>query len=325
MLSPDVLHLDAAGATAKLSATLREQVLGTLRRRGAVLGVSGGVDSAVVLGLCARALGPERVLALLLPERDSSPDALTDGQAAADHFGVRALVEPLGAALQAIGCYARQDDAIRSVFPAYGAGWKCKLSLPSILESARLNVFFLTVENPAGERFTSRLAANAYRQLVAATGYKQRLRKSVEYYHADRLQYAVAGTSNRLELDQGFFVKQGDGAADLKPIAHLYKTQVYQLADYLGVPQAIRAKAPTTDTFSLAQTQEEFFFALPWREMDLCLYALEHGLPAADVATAVKLEPEQVERVFRDLESKRRGARYLHSPPLYAGAPTAEG
>ena len=177
-------------------------------------------------------------------------------------------------------------------------------------------MFQLTVQGPDGTTETSRMPLAAYLQLVAATNYKQRVRKMTEYYHADRLNYAVAGTPNRLEYDQGFFVKQGDGAADFKPIAHLYKTQVYALAHALGLPDEIRRRPPTTDTYSMAQTQEEFYFALPYDRMDLCLYAYNHGVAAADVAPVVGLQPAQVERVFKDIESKRRTTRYLHLPPV---------
>jgi NAD+ synthase len=175
-----------------------------------------------------------------------------------------------------------------------------------------------------------RLPLHAYLGIVAATNMKQRTRKQLEYYHADRLNFAVAGTPNRLEYDQGFFVKNGDGAADLKPIAHLYKTQVYQLAEFLGVPAEVRHRPPTTDTYSLPQTQEEFFFSLPYRQMDLCLYGLNQGLPPEAVAREAGLTPAQVERAYRDLEGKRRTARYLHEPPLLvepvdpaAGSPSA--
>jgi NAD+ synthase len=188
--------------------------------------------------------------------------------------------------------------------------------LPSILETERLNVTLLTVQSPAGASSTVRLTPGAYLQIVAATNYKQRVRKMTEYYHADRLNFAVAGTPNRLEYDQGFFVKQGDGAADFKPIAHLYKTQVYQLAAHLGVPGEIRRRPPTTDTFSLPQTQEEFYFALPYDRMDLCLYAFNHGVSAAEAAPAAGLTPVQAERVFKDIEAKRRATRYLHARPL---------
>jgi NAD+ synthase len=233
-----------------------------------------------------------------------------------EHLGVEAVVEDLTPALEGIGCYSRQMEAIRSAFPDYGSGWKCKLTLPSVLESERLNLFQLTVQDPAGRQQTARLSSRAYLQLVAATNFKQRMRKSLEYYHADRLQYAVAGTPNRLEHDQGFFVKQGDGAADFKPIAHLYKTQVYALARLLEVPAEIRSRPPTTDTYSLPQTQEEFFFALPYDRMDLCLFGLNHQLPADQVAPAAGLTAVQVERVWRDIESKRRATRYLHTQAL---------
>ena len=316
----DVLALDAEAEIERIARSLRAQVMGEFRRRGAVLGLSGGIDSSVVAALCVRAFGKDRVLGLFMPERHSSDDALMLGRLLADTLGIEAIVEDIAPALEGLGCYRRQDEAIRSVVPQYGEGWKCKLVLPSILEAGRLNVTRLTVQSPEGEVTTVRLTPAAYLQIVAATNYKQRVRKVTEYYHADRLNYAVAGTPNRLEYDQGFFVKQGDGAADVKPIAHLYKTQVYQLAAHLGIPEEIRRRPPTTDTFSMPQTQEEFYFALPYQRMDLCLYALNHGIAAEDAAVAVELTPEQVGRVFRDIEAKRRATRYLHTPPVLCAA-----
>jgi NAD+ synthase len=316
MFGEAVLAVDAEGETERIVRALREHVLGTLRRRGAVVGLSGGVDSSVVAALLARAFGPERVLALFMPERHSSPDSLRLGRLVAERLGVPALVEDLGPALDGLGCYTRQDAAIRRVFPEWGPGWTCKLTLPSLLEGDRLNVFSLTVRAPDGAERRARLPLEAYLELVAATNLKQRTRKALEYTHADRLAYAVAGTPNRLEYDQGFFVKNGDGAADFKPIAHLYKTQVYALAAHLGVPDEVRERPPTTDTFSMEQTQEEFYFALPWHRMDLCLYGLSHDVPAAEVAPAVGLSAEQVERVYRDIRAKRRATRYLHAAPF---------
>jgi NAD+ synthase len=316
MFSADVLAIDAAAAASEIQQAIVSGVLGTLKRRGAVVGISGGIDSAVVAALCARALPPKKVLGLFMPERASSGDSLRLGRMLAEHFAIDAVVEDIAPALEGAGCYARQDEAIRAVFPEYGAGWKCKVTLPSILDSDRLNVSQLTVQSPDGAQKTERLPLGPYLQLVAATNYKQRLRKMTEYYHADRLHYAVAGTPNRLEYDQGFFVKQGDGAADFKPIAHLYKTQVYALAAYLGVPEEIRKQLPTTDTYSLPQTQEEFYFALPYAKMDLCLYGRNHDVPAAEVAPAVGLTAAQVQRVYKDIDAKRRATRYLHARPL---------
>lgn len=313
-----VLALACEATAREIEERLARDVVGVMRRKGLVVGLSGGIDSSVVAALAVRALGPGRVVALLMPERDSSSESLALGGLLAEHLGIVSIREDLTSALKSIGCYARQDEAIRTVFPEYRSedGWRCKLTLPSILDSDRVNVFQLTVQAPNGEEKTSRMPPEAYRQLVAATNFKQRLRKTMEYYHADRLAFAVAGTPNRLEYDQGFFVKQGDGAADVKPIAHLYKTQVYALAAWLGIPEIIRGRPPTTDTFSLEQTQEEFYFALPYDKMDLCLWARNHGTPAEEVAPAVGLTAAQVERVMRDIDAKRRSTRYLHEPPL---------
>ena len=308
--------LDAAAACATIERSIQIAVRKTLRRRGAVIGLSGGIDSSVAAALCARALGPRRVLGLLMPERDSSPDSLRLGRQVAETLGIEALVEDVGPVLEAAGCYRRQVEAIREIVPEYGEGWRCKLTLPSLLDGDRLNVFRLTVEGSHGQTRTQRMSSSAYMALVAATNFKQRMRKVMEYHHADRLGYAVIGTPNRLEYDQGFFVKQGDGAADLKPIAHLYKTEVYRLAEHLGIPAEICERPPTTDTFSMSQTQDEFYFALPYREMDVCLYAHDRGLPAAKVAAALGLSEDQVDRIFADIEAKRRATRYLHAPPI---------
>jgi NAD+ synthase len=312
--SPAVLDLDIPREIERIARSVRGY-LESVRRRGVVVGLSGGIDSSVVATLCARALGPSRVLGLFMPEHHTSDDALRLGRLLADGLGIEAVVEDIGPALEGAGCYARQEEAIRQVVPEYGPGWKCKLVLPSILDGERLNVSRLTVQSPAGDTRTVRLTAQAYLQLVAATNYKQRVRKMTEYYHADRLNYAVTGTPNRLEYDQGFFVKQGDGTSDLKPIAHLYKTQVYALARHLGVPREICSRPPTTDTFSMPQTQEEFYFALPYDRMDLCLYAHNHGVPPGEAAPAVGITREQVERVYKDIEAKRRATRYLHARP----------
>lgn len=323
MFNKDVLKLDVAAEVDRITTILREQVLGQLHRRGAVVGISGGIDSSVVAALCARALGTEKVLGLFMPEHHSSDDAIRLGRMLTEHFGVEAVVENIAPALEGLGCYQRQVEAIRTVVPEYGDDWKCKLVLPSILEGERLNITRLTVQSPTGEVSTVRLPFGAYLQIVAATNYKQRVRKMTEYYHADRLHYAVSGTPNRLEYDQGFFVKQGDGSADFKPIAHLYKTQVYQLAEYLGVPEEIRRRPPTTDTFSMPQTQEEFYFALPYDRMDLCLYAVNNGVSAEETAPEVGITTAQVERVFKDIEAKRRATQYLHMRPLLV-APVME-
>ena len=315
-LRDDLLKIDVAGETDRIVSAIREQVFKQLKRKGVVLGLSGGIDSSVVASLAVKALGNDRVLGLLMPEEESSAESLRLGRLIAEHLGVKTVLEDITPVLNAAGCYRRRDEAIRTVIPEYGIGYKCKIGLPDIKQRDRYNIFSLIVQSPAGVEIKARLTAEAYLAIVAATSFKQRTRKMMEYYHADRHHYAVAGTPNRLEYDQGFFVKNGDGAADLKPIAHLYKTQVYQIAEYLGVPEEIRQRPPTTDTYSLHQSQEEFYFSMPYDKMDLCLHGKNHQIPAVDIVAVTGLSPEQIERVYRDIESKRRATRYLHLRPL---------
>jgi NAD+ synthase len=315
-LSPDVLAIDAAPVAHQIETRIRESILQQLKRKGAVLGLSGGIDSSVAAALCARALGRDRVLGLLMPEADSGEDTSRLARLLADYLGIRTVTEDITSILRAAGCYRRRDEAIRLVVPEYGDGWKCKLVLPKLLDGSVYPLYSVIVQSPAGVETRTRLTTEAYLGIVAATSFKQRIRKMMEYYYADRLHYAVVGTPNRLEHDQGFFVKNGDGAADLKPLAHLYKTQVYQLGQYLDIPEEIRGRVPTTDTYPLPQTQEEFYFALPCGQMDLCLYGMIHHVPAAEVAAAAGLTVEQAEQVYRSIESKRSATRYLHTPPL---------
>lgn len=285
------------------------------RRRGAVVALSGGIDSSVVAALCVRALGPDRVFGLHLPERESSPETLALSRSVSDALGIESEVEQISPVLEALGCYRRRDDAIRLVCPEYHEGYRCKIVLPSVVDDDSFRLYSVVVEAPDGTQSTHRLTQQSYLGIVAATNFKQRVRKTMEYYYADRLNYVVAGTPNRLEYDQGFFVKHGDGAADIKPIAHLYKTQVYAMAGHLGLPDQIISRPPTTDTYSMPQSQEEFYFSLPYPQMDLCLYAKDNGIPLVDVAEATGLTTAQVERVFRDIDQKRRSTQYLHLPP----------
>jgi len=315
------LQFDGARAVQEIGDALRHQVGKVLGRSGIVVAMSGGVDSAVCAALAAGAVGPQRVLGLGLPERESDAQSLVLASDWATQLGIEFLAEDITPVLDACGCYTRRDAAVRRLIPEYGAGWRCKLVLDNGgLDSDRLNVCYLAIQPPGGEVSRVRLPARELREIVAATNFKQRARKMLEYHHADRLSYAVLGTPNRLEYDQGFFVKGGDGLADVKPIAHLYKRQVYQLAEYLGVPEAVRSRPPTTDTYPLAQTQQEFFFSVPLQELDLMLRARNEGRSAAAAGLELGYRPEQIKRAYREISHKRRVTRHLHFPPLLVEA-----
>jgi NAD+ synthase len=313
-----VLDIDARSEVERIAHELRESAATVLRKRGAVVAISGGVDSAVCAALAVRALGPQRVLALILPERESSPDSALRAKSLATHLGVEAVEWDIGPTLDAIGCYRLRDEAVRRMLPAYGPSWRMKIVVAGGLEG-RINHFKLVAQSPDGAGYEARLRLPEYLQIVAATSFKQRVRKTIEYFHADRRNYAVIGTPNRLEYDQGFFVRNGDGAADIKPIAHLYKSQVYALAGYLQLPEDVATAPPTTDTYSLSQGQDEFYFVLPYRQMDLALWALNHGIATEELAEALGISRERAGHVYDDIRAKRRATRSLHRQPLLLG------
>jgi len=318
---PASLQIDPALETAKITASLTAY-LGRSKRRGIVVALSGGIDSSTAAALCVAALGKERVFGLHMPERESSPETIMLSRLVADSLGIDSALEDISSILEEAGCYRRRDEAIRKVCPDYGPGYRSKIVLPSVIDSDSFRLYSVVLMAPDGSQSKHRLTSESYLGIVAATNFKQRVRKMLEYYHADRLNYIVSGTPNRLEYDQGFFVKLGDGAADVKPIAHLYKSQVYALAEYLGVPDEIRSRPPTTDTYSLPQSQEEFYFSLPYDLMDLCLFGKNNDVPAEDIAAATGLTAGQVSRVFRDIDQKRQTTQYLHlGPELAVGVP----
>jgi NAD+ synthase len=312
LFSPDILALDCQKEIERIRHTL-VQSLRTFKRRGFIVGVSGGIDSSVTLALCAGASGADRVLALEMPERHSAQETLCLGDLAISHSATQKIRQDISPILEAAGFYRQYDEIVRTLIPAYGEGWKSKIVFRNVVQSKRLPYFSIVAQSPEGAFVKQRLDVKSYLEIIAATNFKQRIRAMLEYYHADRLNFVVAGTPNRLEHDLGFFVKQGDGAADVKPIAHLYKSQVYQLAEYLGLPKEIRERPPTTDTYSLEQGQDEFFFSLSYEKMDLCLWGKINGYSPDEVAPAVGLTPEVVTTVYGDIDAKKRAAHYLHA------------
>ena len=307
-----LLSFDRDAEIGRITSKIRDLMRQHLKRRGLVVAMSGGIDSSVCASLAVRALGPDKVFGLLMPERDSSSESVVKGRLLAEHLGIRYTIEDIAPTLEAIGCYRWRDDAIRAVFPAYAQGWKNKIVISGGTQG-QINHFKLVVQEPDnGTLHEQRLGLREYLQIVAATNFKQRIRKTLEFFHADRLNYAVVGTPNRVEYDQGFFVKNGDGSADLKPIAHLYKTQVYALARHMGLPDVICNATPTTDTYSLSQGQDEFYYALPYKEMDVALWYLNQGLPASKLAECLGLSEQQAGFIYQDIEAKRRTTAPLH-------------
>jgi NAD+ synthase len=319
MIKNQLLSIDPAIEADRIGKLLQETVRKRMHRYGAVIGVSGGIDSSVVLALCVRSFGPDHVLAIMMPEKESSPETRENAYTLAEHYGVVSILEDITPVLTAFGCYKLRDKTIQGLFPEYDpdAGYKCKIILPpNLLDSDILNFFILTIIDPEGRDKSIRLPFQEYLKIVAATNLKQRTRMAYLYYYAETNNYAVAGTANKNEHDLGFFVKYGDGGADVQPIAHLYKTQVYQLAEYLDVPMIIRNRIPTTDTYSAGSTQQEFFYRLPFALLDTLWCAQENIMPITEAAALTGLTEIQVQRAWDDILRKKRTTDYLRMEPV---------
>jgi len=314
-LVSEYLPLDGDAELSKITNGIKDVLRTRVKRRGLVVAMSGGIDSSVSAALSVKALGPDKVYGILLPEKDSSSDSVKKGEILAKHLGIKYEINDIAPTLEAIGCYKWRDMAIKEAFPEYQETWKNKITITGGTQGG-INHFNLVVQRPDGQILEKRLELNAYLQIVAATNFKQRIRKTLEYFHADRLNYAVVGTPNRVEYDQGFFVKNGDGSADIKPIAHLYKTQVYQMAEYLKLPEVICNAIPTTDTYSMPQGQDEFYYALPFKEMDIALWAFNNNLPESELAKLLNISEEQAGYVYTDITLKRKTTAHLHWPAI---------
>jgi NAD+ synthase len=297
---------------------LKRDIKVQLKRRGAIVGISGGIDSSVTLALATKALGAKNVLGIMLPEKDSNPDSLFLAKKLAKFYGVETVVENISPALEGLACYQRRDEAIVRVFPEFDPeSYKARIEIKQNIGQNIPSVFSLTIISPKGVKKSKLLPAKEYLQIVAATNFKQRTRMSMLYYHAERLHFAVVGTPNKHEVEQGFFVKYGDGGADVMPIAHLYKSQVYQLAEYLKVPKEIIERTPTTDTYSAEQSQEDFFYQMPFEQMDLIWYAWENNYPAKEISRIMEKTDIEIENIYKNFQRKRNTTAYLRTAPIF--------
>lgn len=315
--SKNLIKIDPQIEADNIIAKLRNDIAKKLKKRGVVIGVSGGIDSSILLALCAKAFGNKKVFAISMPEQDSSADNFIMTEKLCTKYDISYIIEDMTPALYGFNTYLRRDEAIRNIFPEYNMSYKAKIGLPNnMFDKDTLNVFYITIISPEGEEKTTRLPFKEYLQIVAASNFKQRSRMSMLYYHAERLNYAVIGTGNKNEHEMGFFVKYGDGGADIKPIAHLFKTQVFQLAEYLEIPMEIQERTPTTDTYSAEQTQEEFFFRLPFKVLDIIWDGWEKGFSEKEMANELDLSEDQIHNIINDIKRKLSTTEYLRMEPL---------
>ncbi|MFC1879843.1 NAD(+) synthase [Chloroflexota bacterium] len=282
------MNIDAGKIETKIENFIR-QMFDNFQRDGVILGVSGGVDSALVATLLTRALGPDKVLALLLPERDSSPDSKTDALKVINRLGIDYREVDIEPVLTAMGIY--------KLVPLNILG--ARKIKETVVKQQHNSQSKLLGEMPfqAGLLGTRHLGKT--KQLInAGNAYaraKHRARIMTLYYYADLENRLVAGTTNKSESMTGFVVKWGDNVADIEPILPLYKTQVWQLSSYLGVEQEIIDKTPSPDL--MPGIVDEIALGIDYLTLDKILFSLAQNWESGQIEAAYGVTADQVDHV----------------------------
>lgn len=264
-----------------------QECMSQLERDGIIIGLSGGIDSAVVSLLCKRAVGSEKILALIMPDRDSKKEHIEDAQKFANENGIRTKFIDITPYLKKFDVY--------SYFPLYKFLFVDSIRDKLVKRAYEYyerktdeNPFTASIRGFKDKDYKSLLAkGNAYYRI------KHRIRMVLLYFYGELENRLVVGSANKSEYKIGFFVKHGcDDSTDIMPIINLYKTQVRELARYLKVPNNIIEKPPSPDI--LPGINDEDAIGLSYEHLDLILLALELGWNNQKISYALSLDEKTV-------------------------------
>lgn len=308
----DVLKIDPAEQLEKLSKFIMQQLTVAFRRKGIVVGMSGGVDSACMAAIAVHAIGKTKVVGLVLPEVETNPISSEYAIKHAQALGIEYRQIDITSIVNSVVPYQWRDTFIQGLVPEYKPGYKYNISLPTdLLDRDTFSFYSLQVQMPDGQIKRKRLNLDEFHTITSFANIKIRARMVYLYAEAERRNLLVAGTTNRTEFLLGDFCKYGDGGTDIEPLTYLYKNQIYQIAEHLGVIPEIMHRTPSPDTFSLPVSDQEFFFRIPFETLDHLLYAWEHEVPASEAARVLNISEEGVKRAYRDFASKHRATAHV--------------
>ncbi len=310
----DVLKIDPAEQLEKLSKFIVQQLTVVFRRKGIVVGMSGGIDSSCMAAIAVHAIGKAKVVGLVLPEVETNPVSSEYAIKHAQALGIEYRQIDVTSTVNSVVPYQWRDTFIQGLVPEYKTGYKYNISLPTdLLDRDTFSFYSLQVQMPDGQIKKKRLNLDEFHTITSFANIKIRARMLHLYAEAERRNLLVAGTTNRTEFLLGDFCKYGDGGTDIEPLTYLYKNQIYQIADHLGVIPEIIHRTPSPDTFSLPVSDQEFFFRIPFETLDHLLYAWEHEVPTSEAARVLDISEEGLPRFCVKAQRRTAHVREEHT------------
>mgnify|MGYP003334117581 FL=1 len=295
---------------------IKDQVFDKFKRKGTVVGISGGIDSALTCTLCTKAIGKDNVLGVLMPEKDSNPKSAIYARNLCEKLGVRFVTIDITNILDSFKVYNTREQIIKKYFPNFTNQDKYRIVVPNrLVNNSSISLPHLEILDEKNQMHKIRLSLHDHLELTAATNIKHRTRMAMLYYYAEKNHFVVAGTTNKSELVQGYYVKYGDGGVDIEPLAEIYKTQVYQISSHLEISDEIINRKPSPDTWNFEVSDEDFFFGLPYRTMDLILYASENNISPEIISVELGVTLEQLERIMDDQKKKWKSSQHMREIP----------
>ena len=293
---------------------IKNEVFEIYQKKGVAVGLSGGIDSAITAALCTKSIGSEKILGLILPEKESDVNSKNLALQIAEKYNIETKSIDITNILESFGVYENKERIVKEKFPNYNEKCKYRVVVPPKLEN-NIGMPFLEILDNENTLHKLKISSFDFLNLTAATSIKHRVRMTMLYNYAEKNNFAVVGTTNKTEYLQGYFVKYGDGGSDIEPLVHLYKTQIYEIANFLKLPEKIINQDASPDVWSFKTSDEEFFYAVPYNIVDLILYARERNLSINDISKFSNLSSEKIEKLIQFQNQKQSKSQTMRENP----------